>query len=892
VKVTIVSISLKREFFNWINQLDKKTLTDIDVKLLNIVIEYFDVLAPLGTTGGQRAKKLTDLILQNKDAVSNTLTINGIEQDVKDTHIERIDELEIGPFRGFVSQECFTFDKKYIFLYGPNGSGKSSFFEGLEYALLGDIYEANAKRIPIETYIKNIEKNDAFIPSIYYFDSNRKKQKLPKNHEQYRFSLIEKNRIENFARISATTPNEQKNRIATLFGLDAFSDFVDGFTDNFQYLSINAIKADEFSNANQERNIMKQRLDEINNGLTENNNAIKLLIKEVDENNITDKNDLELFLNGPDGTSGKINQLLQEQAKNIPKNLNIELIDDVANGISTLILNTTNLNADLNNLNEYASILNYKDLYSAIVAIADNESANNDVCPACKTPIKNAVINPFVNAKNELVKLKDLAILQEKIPKSARELELQIRTINENIDKIKEYLLIMEHTDILGKFSEIQFIDITSIPTWIDKLIDEIDGKREEIKKYHDIKESLKQYNNALEKQREKQININSEIQKYMAFNNRLIELNTGEKHLKDEVEQINTFLINFDKNNEQKIKEIEEEKIQIAENKKYLESYNKLIFSLKKYRNDLPSVFSTGLSDKVRDYYNIINLCDSDFERLANVALPSASGEKIMIQFLNSGDTYDALYVLSEGHIRVLGLSILLAKAVAENLEFILFDDIVNAIDDDHRSGIAELLMTHQDFIDREQIITCHGEMFIRILENKLGTRRTQKEVAHYRFYPADLNGSRGIKFSTGNSTHYLVQAQQHFERNELKEVASKCRQAVESIAESLWKKIGKHFKSDLSVTMRYPDSKPDLSSVVDSLIKKLEKIDNNSDIYSLLTKLKGQYMWNLLNKGTHEEESLPEFERTDVSNLLNLVKSIEEKVNLFDIKTKVKTI
>jgi DNA repair exonuclease SbcCD ATPase subunit len=666
---------------------------------------------------------------------------------------------------------------------------------------------------------------------------------------------------------------------------------VDGFTDNFQYLPINAIKADEFSNANQERKTKIQRLNEINNELAENTNAAKLLIKEVNENNITDKNDLGLFLNGPDGTSGKINQLLKEQAMNIPENLNIELIDDIVNGINNLILSTANLNADLNNLNKSISALNYKDLYSAIVAIANNAYSNKDVCPACKTPIKNTVINPFVNARDELVKLQNLAALQEKIPKSARELELQIRTINENIDKIKEYLLIADHTDIPEKFSEILYTNIASIPTWIDKLTQEIDEKEKERKKYHEIRESLKQYNNTLEKQREKQININSEIQKYTAFNNRLIELNAGEKLLKDEVEQINTFLINFDKNNEQKIKEIEKEKIQIEENKKYLESYSKLILSLKKYRNDLPSVFSTGLSDKVKDYYNVINLCDSEFERLANVSLPSISGEKIMIQFLNSNDTYDALYVLSEGHIRALGLSILLAKAVAENLEFIIFDDIVNAIDDDHRSGIAELLMTHHDFIDREQIITCHGEMFIRLLENKLGTRRTQKEVAHYRFYPADLNGSRGIRFSTGNSTHYLVQAQQYFERNELKDVASKCRQAVESIAENLWKKIGKHFKSELSVTMRCPDSKPDLSSVVDSLIKKLEKIDNNSDIYNLFKNLKGQYMWNLLNKGTHEEESLSEFERTGVSNLLNLVKSIEEKVNLFDIKTKVKT-
>jgi DNA repair exonuclease SbcCD ATPase subunit len=61
---------------------------------------------------------------------------------------DRITEMKIGPFRGFATNESFTFDKKYTFMYGPNGSGKSSFCEGLEYALLGGIEEADAKRIP------------------------------------------------------------------------------------------------------------------------------------------------------------------------------------------------------------------------------------------------------------------------------------------------------------------------------------------------------------------------------------------------------------------------------------------------------------------------------------------------------------------------------------------------------------------------------------------------------------------------------------------------------------------------------------------------------------------------------------------------------------------------
>jgi hypothetical protein len=352
----------------------------------------------------------------------------------------------------------------------------------------------------------------------------------------------------------------------------------------------------------------------------------------------------------------------------------------------------------------------------------------------------------------------------------------------------------------------------------------------------------------------------------------------------KDEIELINTEICNFNINNEHIIQEIDIEKKQVEENKKYIDSYTKLITLLKEYRNDLPISFATGLSGKVKEYYNAINDHDTDFEKLSSISLPSISGNKIMIQFLdNPNDSYDALYVLSEGHIRILGLSILLAKAVAEGLEFIVFDDIVNAIDDDHRSGIAELLMNNSDFQSREQIITCHGEMFIKLLEHKLGANETQKKVRQYRFFPSDLMLGRGIRYSPSDSMHNIMQARQHLEKNELKNTAAKCRQAIENIAENIWGKIGKQIKGDLSVTMRSPDARPDLSSVVDSLIKKIGHIGKNSNLYIHLSELKAQYQWVLLNKGIHEQENLPEFERKEIRDLLGLIETIEKDAKNF---------
>jgi len=305
----------------------------------------------------------------------------------------------------------------------------------------------------------------------------------------------------------------------------------------------------------------------------------------------------------------------------------------------------------------------------------------------------------------------------------------------------------------------------------------------------------------------------------------------------------------------------------------------------LKLTRNQLPSKLSAGLSEKVKEYYNTINAHDPDFELLDSLTLPATPGSKIEIKFKGDTRTHDALYILSEGHIKVLGLSILLAKAVHGKLGFLIFDDIVNAIDDDHRGGIAELLLCHADLRDKQHILTCHGENFINKLEHKLGTSQAAKHVKSYRFFPADTVEIRGVQVSIGDSKHYLLKAKESLDKNNLKDSAADCRRAVESISYQLWKKLGKLLKVNLKVTMRSPSVPPDLSTVVDSLIKELKTISGVDELRGGLSELKAKYPWSLLNKGVHEDDDQPEFERDDISKLLILIQNIEENVTTFKL-------
>ena len=307
-----MSSVVKQEFLRWVIRLDPLKLTEIDRKLLNLLVTHFDTLAPLTTARGRsnRASKLNELIQKYHTTLSSDFPDVSRLQSSSSEKVDRITELKIGPFRGFATNESFSFDKKYTFMYGPNGSGKSSFCDGLEYALLGGIEEAEAKRIAIADYIKNTQKGSAVLPIVNSIDASGQKISISQNQAFYRFAFVEKNRIDGFARITATTASAQKDRIATLFGLDAFSTFVDGFTDDFEKsITLVNAKAVTFEAESKKHEDEKKRVAQIGSELLENEKNTKALIKEVARESVSTVDDLKLFLNGADGVSGHIGDL-------------------------------------------------------------------------------------------------------------------------------------------------------------------------------------------------------------------------------------------------------------------------------------------------------------------------------------------------------------------------------------------------------------------------------------------------------------------------------------------------------------------------------------------------------------------------------------------------------
>lgn len=886
----MISSSAKHIFFQWIESLNHSKLSDTDKKLLNLLISNFDIIYPLGTAGGARSKKIGKLIEDNKTILTSTLPNLGAQITANTAIAKSLVELRIGPFRGFPVEETFTFDKKYTFMYGPNGSGKSSFCEGLEYSLLGNIEEAESKRIDITTYIKNTQTGTAKKPIIYGINENNEKFEVTQNPSMYRFSFIEKNRIDSFGRIAATTTRTQQERIAALFGLDSFNEFVNGFSDSIdeKYITLINQKEIDFNLENQKIESAKLRIRDIDNSLNDQSKKGEELLREVNKDEIKTLEELKIYLVGEDGTSGRINYLQEIKARTIPEDIDITSYDKLISSVKDIQNILDSLNLKLNELSKSSSEVNYKDLYTAIESISKELQTDKSICPACKTPIDKVTINPFTNAVKELSRLKDLSTLQKEIETLVMSLSRKTRDINKYIELMNNY------KDIVGNkepyfplISEFTFVDIASFNTQKETFASELKFLSNLVCNSTSLLLDFETYNNSLKDRRTEKSKTDSELLSCLMLKNRLDEIIAKKTTLTEEKTNIIKTIKDFTDQNEKKIKEIEDLNKEIQIHKEYVNSYQSLIRNLKKYRDLLPSQLASGISDKAKEFYNIINAHDPDFEKLEYLKLPTSAGEKITIRFHGDSKEYDALLILSEGHIKVLGLSLLLSKVVTEDLGFIIFDDIVNAIDDEHRDGIAELLLNSSDLKDRQHIITCHGELFINKLEHKLGASSASKNVKSYRFVPSDIINERGVKVSIGDSRHYLLLAKQHYLNDERKDAASRCRQAIESISEQLWSKLNKTLNINLTVKMRSPGARPDLSTVVDSLIKELYKISGLNELYTKLKSLKEKYPWSLLNKGTHEQGDLPEFERNDIKNLIELLEEIERKVH--DVKIQV---
>ncbi|WP_336369266.1 AAA family ATPase [Rahnella perminowiae] len=872
--------SARQDFDRFVRWIYQSEAIPSDVRrLASLCLANFNDLAGTSRNRSQRSIYLAQLMRQQ---LAQTIEEPpAIEANIEEGEWPwlRLNSLTLGPFRGFRTPELFELDKQITLLYGPNGSGKTSLCESLEYALLGDVEEAGNKRITARTYLANLHAGRFAPPVLKALDNRGRELDVASNPDTFRFCFVEKNRIDSFSRIAARPNNQRAELIATLFGMDQFSDFVGHFNESIDSQLV--LTADKQATLETRRAGLladRQLVDsevEIIRVLT----SEELALAESYAPGTTYADLKALF--GSEAAPGRLQQL----------DTILEAVPPAIVGISGPVLqeNYDRAEAHKNELNRIAADLkaqsdqvSFKGLYEAVLALREPVG---DRCPACDTPLvgQNHVANdPYEKATTGLQQLEALALLQE----SQKAAELEVNRISRElrrIFKIIERFIGAEPVTPVGTF-------LTTLPEepsgfWWEAIAPDNAGINPSLAQIIEIADLIAAQDTATRQSQQGRQQLIEERKRLRDFQLRVQAQDQKRQQLKDSIDAANARIKGFDETNATLILEVAQEQLDIVRDTPLKTTYDLFLEAIRSYRNQLPGQLMAGLNESAMTLYNSFNRNDLDADKLAALYLPLTGEEKIDISFRGAPERrVDALHVLSEGHVRCLGLAILLAKAKSIECPLIVFDDAINAIDHDHRGGIRETIFENDTFEDTQLIVTCHSNEFIKDIQQHLPVRR-RNNCRVYLLRHHDGNHQPRVRGNV-TSANYIAKARAGRDVLNDRDALSASRQALEMLSEKVWKWLSSHNQGVLTLQITAAGAEPQLRMLCDSILKKLRSAAtfqhaNKEPLITAYGTILGipeqNLVWTYLNKGTHEEENRDDFDGEHVESVIATLEALD---------------
>ena len=865
------------EYLRFLQTLNNETVPKDVRKIANLVIANLDDLVPLTTNQGQRIRVIVALAQAHWETTSSEILPMPESSEEQITNFSHLKSMTVGPFRGFSQQEIFDLENRLVLIYGPNGTGKSSFCEALEYGLLGNVLEAESKRFHDQhDYLKNAYVNQFSPPIITAVDDQGNEIAVAPNEVANRFCFIEKNRIDNFSRIAAQAPAKQIELISTLFGLESFTEFVRNFTAeiNGRYVDLVGSKATQLLLKRQTLSGAEQRI-QFGSG--------ELELITVGEQGLANHyregvyfNQMVVELNGEGEISGAIKRLEGELQQPIETKSNLTSVALGALG-SSIAITVEELNKKQQDLAVASQQVSFKQLYEAVSQV---KPSSPNTCPACKTPLSQVAVNPYTHAGEELQKLQQLAAIEQEAGVLEQGSKQSLFSLSQLINTCLKYY---PQSNPLKAYEVINNGQ-PSIQWWDSlnhMLSDGLSPWQHLVSQVQHLEDADINIDQAVQLRSDKQ----NELNNLREYARQITVLQTRRQAASTDVASAQQLINNFEIENAQLIADVEVEKAAVLKNQTITTAYIVFVQKLNNYSNNLPAQLVEDLGEIVVTLYNAFNRNDSQSELLATVKLPLAQNQRLAIAFQNQPDRfYDALHVLSEGHIRCLGLAILLAKNIKENASLLIFDDPVNAIDDDHRESIRRTLFEDKYFSDKQILLTCHGEEFFKDIHNLLPVEAAS-QAKSFVFLPRLGDQHIRVDFNCA-PRNYILSARGHLNQNEVRDALSKSRQALEVLTHGkVWNYVTRFGDGNLSLKKRSASSSIELRNLTEQLKSKIGKGDfgdqHKNAIFGPLATLLGvngdSREWRYLNKGTHEENDRAEFDRHTVAMIVTNLEQLD---------------
>ncbi|MFM0718900.1 AAA family ATPase [Paraburkholderia strydomiana] len=875
-------------FVGWLYREDKQVPEDVR-RLAHLAMGHFDALAGTSRQRNQRSVYLVGLIRERLAQVVDAPPEIRVNAVAAAWPWARLRHLTLGPFRGFRNPEPFDLQKQIILFYGPNGSGKTSLCEGLEYALLGDVEEAGAKRIAARTYLANDHARRFAPPVLKATDYQRQEMDVVANADTYRFCFVEKNRIDAFSRIAARPNNQRAELIATLFGMDQFNDFVGHFNESIDgQLVLSAAKQLMLTGRRTALGADKAAVDgeaAARQRLRDEEVALATSYAEG-----TDYAGLKQLI-GSAEAPGRL-QELDDLLNAVPPALigarRHALVDAFAKAHQcqeSLAVLTAELHAQ-------GDQVSFKELYDAVLAL---QKTTGDRCPACDTPLQGAihvVANPYEKATGGLAQLHALGELQQRQGDAQRALTQASRDLRQSLTPLATFVdAQQEQASVAGQFLSGLAAEPQGI--WWAALYPPPaaeDAGANVLEQVLAVVDRIEAQDATSRQVQQDRAPLVAERQRLLDFQLKVQAQDQKDAALTAAIKEANARIAAFDTDNAELIAQVAQEQQEIARDTPLKATYDRFLEELKAYREQLPGQLLAGLNDTALTLYNEFNQSDLDADKLASLHLPLTGEDKIEIAFRgNPARRVDALHVLSEGHIRCLGLAILLAKAKSMDSPLIVFDDAINAIDHDHRRGIREAIFESDHFVRTQIIVTCHSNEFIKDIQQHLPAQRRQDcQVYLLRHHTGDYQPRVSGNVETRN---YIAKARTA--RNALndRDALGASRQALEMLSNKAWQWLGYHDMGLLTVPLAGIGAEPALRNLCEALHKRLRDARtfehaNKEPLIEAYGRILGipavNQVWMYLNKGTHEEADRDDFDGEHVESVVQTL----EQIDLLDFR------
>ncbi|EOG4615070.1 AAA family ATPase [Pseudomonas aeruginosa] len=869
-------------FIAWLHQPEKEIPSSVR-RIANLMFANFDDLAQTSRHRSLRSVYLTGLAREALAQTSDEAPVAQVAVANGAWPWKRLRHLTLGPFRGFRTPEPFDLQKRIILFYGPNGSGKTSFCEGLEYALLGVVEEAENKRIAPRVYLANLHEGRFAPPVLKATDHQNREVDVAANEEAYRFCFVEKNRIDAFSRIAARPAAQRSELIATLFGMEQFSDFVSHFNESIDGQLVLEPEKEQLLKARREALVNDQAT------VDGDEQALEALDKE--EADLADGHSAEMTyagvkqLIGSEEVPGRLQEL-----EGILNALPPAVIGLTRNGLLRAFEAAQERHEQVGRIEtelaERSAQVSFRVLYTSVLALQDTEG---DHCPACDTPLTgpiHVVSNPYEKAQAGLAQLRDLAELQENLKTSQAEFGTASRALRQQMSLMSRFVVAQQEEETaVGRY--LAELPAEPADAWWTVLQAEQPQEPEAVSL-----EQLLAVADRVAAQDAAAALAQQERQRNIEERDGLNELRLTvqaqdfkrQQHV-DNVAAAKVRIAAFDETNTELIEQVVQEKLDIERDTPIKAAYDRFLTEIRKYREQLPGGLMAGLNETAMTLYNEFNRNDLDADKLTELHLPLTGEDKIEIVFRGRpGERVDALHVLSEGHIRCLGLAILLAKAKSIESPLVVFDDAINAIDHDHRGGIREAIFENDNFLDMQLIVTCHSNEFIKDIQQHLPQRqRDQCTVILFRHHSGDYQPRITRKVPAGN---YIAQARAAKDLLNDREALAASRQALEMLTEKTWGWMASHDLGLLSLQLAGVGKEPALRNVCDAILKKLKDAAafnhaSKAPLIAAYGKIVGipeeNLVWTYLNKGTHEEADRDDFDAEKVEDVVQTLEALD---------------